>query len=262
MKLMEEIVSTANVQRAWRRVRSNRGAAGVDRVTVTDFPQLFRPQWPSIKRQLLDGTYAPKPVRSMAIPKPGGGIRILGIPTVVDRVIQQAVLQVLTPIFDPEFSDSSFGFRPKRSAHGAVKQVRRYIKQRRKVAVALDLEKFFDRVHHDVLMARVARKVHDRRVLSLIGRYLVAGVLKEGVHQPVTQGTPQGGPLSPLLANILLDDLDKELEHRGHRFARYADDFVILVRSAAAGRRVKASVTRWLRRHLRLDVNASMRQCV
>jgi RNA-directed DNA polymerase len=172
-------------------------------------------------------------------------------------VIQQAVLQVLTPLFDPDFSESSFGFRPKRSAHGAVKQVRRFIASGYKVAVDMDLEKFFDKVHHDVLMARVARKVHDRRVLALIGRYLRAGVMVEGAHQPVTEGTPQGGPLSPLLANVLLDDLDKELERRGHRFSRYADDFLILVRSKTAARRVKSSVTRWLRRHLRLVVNGS-----
>lgn len=258
--LMEEILATANVKRAWQRVKANRGAPGVDGVTIAAFPDAFRARWPSIKSSLLGGTYAPQPVRRHVIPKPGGGERLLGIPTVLDRVIQQAVLQVLTPMFDPGFSESSYGFRPGRSAHGAVKQVRLHIKSGAKVVVDMDLEKFFDRVQHDVLMARVARKVCDRRVLNLIGRFLRAGVMVEGTHQAVTEGTPQGGPLSPLLANILLDDLDKELERRGHRFVRYADDFLIFVRTTTAGHRVKSSVTRWLHGVLRLSVNESKSQ--
>jgi RNA-directed DNA polymerase len=265
---MEQVVSASNIKRAWQRVRANRGAAGVDGVTVHDFADKTRELWPAIRRQLLDGSYEPQPVRRKAIPKPDGSQRMLGIPTVLDRLIQQAVLQVLTPLFDPGFSESSFGYRPRRSAHGAVKQVRRWVKEGHRVAVDLDLTKFFDRVQHDVLMARVSRKVKDRRVLALIGRYLRAGAMVEGVLQPVQMGTPQGGPLSPLLANILLDDLDKELERRGLRFARYADDIVILVRSLTAGRRVKDSVTRWLQRHLRLEVNetkskvAPINQCL
>jgi RNA-directed DNA polymerase len=258
--LMEQIVSADNIKRAWQRVRSNRGAAGVDGVTVTAFAEHVREVWPTVRRQLLDGTYGPQPVRRKAIPKPDGTQRMLGIPTVLDRVIQQAVLQVLTPLFDGDFSPSSFGYRPGRSAHGAVKLVQRQFKQGYQYVVDLDIAKFFDRVHHDVLMARVSRKVHDKRVLGLIGRYLRAGVMVEGVLHPVEMGTPQGGPLSPLLANILLDDLDKELERRGLCFARYADDLVIVVRSRAAGVRVKASVTRWLRRHLRLEVNETKSQ--
>jgi len=261
-ELMEQIVSAGNIKRAWQRVRANRGAPGVDGVTVDEFAAQVRELWPAIRRQLLDGTYWPQPVRRKTIPKPDGSPRMLGIPTVLDRMIQQAVLQVLTPLFDPSFSVSSFGYRPERSAHGAVKQVRRWAKQGHRVAVDLDLTKFFDRVQHDVLMARVSRKVKDKRVLALIGRYLRAGVMVEGVLQPVEMGTPQGGPASPLLANILLDDLDKELERRGLRFARYADDITILVRSIAAGRRVKVSVTRWLRRHLRLEVNETKSKVV
>jgi RNA-directed DNA polymerase len=253
--LMEQIVAPSNIKRAWQRVCSNRGAAGVDGITVEQFAASTRELWPTIRRQLLDGTYQPKPVRRKAIPKPDGSSRMLGIPTVLDRLIQQAVLQVLSPMFDPSFSESSFGYRPGRSAHGAVKQVERHIGRGHRIAVDMDLSKFFDRVQHDVLMTRVARRVRDRRVLGLIGRYLRADVMVDGILQPVEIGTPQGGPLSPLLANILLDDLDKELERRGLCFARYADDFVILVRSEAAGWRVKASVTRWLWRWLKLEVN-------
>ncbi len=192
--------------------------------TLKQFPEHFRPLWPELRQQLLDGTYRPEAVRRKAIAKPDGGERLLGIPNVQERLIQQAILQVLTPIFDPDFSESSFGFRPKRSAHGAVKQAKRYIKQGCRFAVNMDLSKFFDRVQHDVLMSCVARKVRDKRMLRLIGRYLRAGVMVNGLVQPSPEGTMQGGPLPPMLANVLLDDLDKELESRGLRFARYADD--------------------------------------
>lgn len=259
--LMELVVDAKNMARAWDQVRRNRGAPGPDGMTIGQFPEFIRENWATIRQQLLDGTYRPQPVRRKTIPKPdGSGERMLGIPTVLDRVIQQAVQQVLTPIFDPEFSESSFGFRPKRSAHGAVKQAQRYIRQGRGYAVDMDLSKFFDRVQHDVLMVRVARKVRDKRLLRLIGRYLRAGVMVEGVVQATGEGTPQGGPLSPLLANILLDDLDKELDQRGLRFARYADDFVILVKTYRSARRVFQSVGRFLTRKLRLVVNRQKSQ--
>jgi RNA-directed DNA polymerase len=253
--LMERIVDRANMRRAWKRVKANKGAPGSDGMTLEDFPSFARSHWSAIRQDLLDGTYEPQPVRRVSIPKPNGGERRLGIPSVVDRVIQQAIGQVLTPIFDPEFSESSFGFRPGRSAHGAVRQVQRTIGEGYRFAVDLDLEQFFDRVNHDVLMARVARKVRDKCLLGLIGRYLRAGVLVGDLIQATELGTPQGGPLSPLLANILLDDLDKELERRGYRFARYADDLLILVKSPRTGERVKASVTRYLTRELKLAVN-------
>jgi len=254
-ELMGRIVDAANMRRAWKRVKANQGAPGSDGMTLEDFPAFARLHWPNIRQALLEGSYRPKPVRRVAIPKPNGGERLLGIPSVVDRVIQQAIGQVLTPIFDPEFSESSFGFRPGRSAHGAVRQVQRHIGEGYRIVVDLDLEKFFDRVNHDVLMARVARKVRDKCLLGLIGRYLRAGVLVGDLIQATELGTPQGGPLSPLLANILLDDLDKELERRGHRFARYADDLRILVRSLRASERVKTSVTRYLICELKLAVN-------
>ena len=253
--LMERIVDRANMRRAWKRVKANKGAPGSDGMTLEDFPTFARSHWSAVRQDLLDGTYQPQPVRRVSIPKPNGGERWLGIPSVVDRVIQQAIGQVLTPIFDPGFSESSFGFRPGRSAHGAVRQVQRTIGEGYRFAVDLDLEQFFDRVNHDVLMARVARKVRDKCLLGLIGRYLRAGVLVGDIIQATELGTPQGGPLSPLLANILLDDLDKELERRGYRFARYADDLLILVKSPRTGERVKASVTRYLTRELKLAVN-------
>jgi RNA-directed DNA polymerase len=253
--LMKRTVDRANMRRAWKRVKANKGAPGSDGMTLEDFPTFARSHWSTIRQDLLDGTYQPQPVRRVSIPKPNGGERLLGIPSVVDRVIQQAIGQVLTPIFDPGFSESSFGFRPGRCAHGAVRQVQRTIGEGYRFAVDLDLEKFFDRVNHDVLMARVARKVRDKRLLGLIGRYLRAGVLVGDIIQATELGTPQGGPLSPLLANILLDDLDKELERRGYRFARYADDLLILVKSPRTGERVKASVTRYLTRELKLAVN-------
>jgi len=260
--LMEAIVDPDNMQRAWNQVRANRGAPGPDGITLGEFPDWLRPRWPTIRQQLLDGTYRPKPVRRKTIAKPDGGERLLGIPNVLDRLIQQAILQVLTPVFDPEFSESSHGFRPGRSAHGAAKQVQRTIRRGYRFAVDMDLSKFFDRVQHDVLMSRVARKVRDQRLLTLIGRYLRAGILVEGVLQASEEGTPQGGPASPFLANILLDDLDKELERRGLPFVRYADDFVIFTRSRRAAERVFRSVNRYLTRHLRLVVNETKSRIV
>lgn len=254
--LMAQVMDRANVQRAWKRVKANRGAPGVDGMTLEEFPTFARSHWPTIRQALLEGTYQPSPVRRKSIPKPAGrGFRLLGIPTVIDRVIGQAIQQILTPIFDLGFSESSFGFRPGRSAHGALRQVQRHIGQGHRIVVDLDLEKYFDRIQHDVLMARIARKVRDKCLLALIGRYLRAGVLVGDLIQESGIGTPQGSPLSPLLANILLDDLDKELERRGHRFVRYADDLVILVRSFRAGERVKASITKYLTTNLKLVVN-------
>jgi len=253
--MMEAIVDPANMRRAWDQVRGNRGAPGPDGITLSQFPEWLRPQWAAIRQQLLDGAYEPSPVRRKTIDKPDGGQRQLGIPNVLDRLIQQAIQQVLTPVFDPGFSDSSHGFRPGRSAHGAAKQVQRTIRRGRRFVVDMDLSKFFDRVQHDVLMSRVARKVRDRRLLKLIGRYLLAGVMVEGVLQSSPEGTPQGGPLSPLLANILLDDLDKELERRGLPFVRYADDFVIFTKTRRAAERVFRGVNRYLTKTLRLVVN-------
>ncbi len=252
---MEAIVDTDNVSEAWKRVRANKGAAGVDEVSIEDFPELFRSAWPRLREHLASGSYEPAPTLRVEIEKPDGGKRLLGIPTVLDRVIQQAIVRALGPILDPAFSESSFGFRPKRSARQAVEQVRGMIKSGRRVAVDLDLSKFFDRVDHDILMSRLARRIRDKRVLRLIGKYLRAGVQIEGRLQPTVEGVPQGGPLSPLLANVVLDELDKELESRGHRFARYADDFVVLVRSLRSGERVMASVRRFLECRLKLKVN-------
>lgn len=254
-RLLEEVLSFTNLTSAWKQVRSNKGAPGIDGVSIDEFPDRTREHWSAIQQSLLDGTYHPNPVKRVEIPKDSGGTRPLGIPTVLDRLIQQAIAQVLNPIFDPGFSESSFGFRPGRSAHDAVYKVRGYIRQGLRQAVDMDLAKFFDTVDHDVLMQRVARKVKDKRVLALIGKYLRAGAMVNGRLQESRKGVPQGGPLSPLLANILLDDLDKELERRGLRFARYADDFVILVRSPRAGKRVMWSIRRFLERGLKLTVN-------
>jgi RNA-directed DNA polymerase len=254
--LMARVMAPVNLRRAWKRVKANRGAPGVDGITIDDFSAFAQAHWPGIRRALLDGSYRPQPVRRVEIPKPKGrGVRLLGIPTVTDRVIQQAIAQVLTPLFDPGFSESSFGFRPGRCAHGALRQVQHHIRAGYRVAVDLDLEKFFDRVHHDVLLERVGRKVRDKQLLALIARYLRAGVLVGDIIQASEMGTPQGGPLSPLLFNVMLDDLDVELERRGHRFVRYADDLLILVRSLRAGERVKTSITRYLTTKLRLVVN-------
>lgn len=266
--LMEAVLSPVNLHRAWRRVKANQGAPGIDGLRIEDFPAHARAHWPAIRQALSEGCYQPQPVRRVSIPKPDGGERALGIPTVVDRVIQQAIAQVMTPLFDPDFSASSYGFRPKRSAHDALRQVKADMAAGYRIAVDLDLAKFFDNVDHDILMARVARRIRDKRLLALIGRYLRAGVLINDGIQPSELGTPQGGPLSPLLANILLDDLDRELESRGHRFARYADDLMVLVRSERAGQRVKANLTAYLDRHLKLPVNekksqvAKIDQCV
>lgn len=253
--LMEAVVDEANLETAWKNVKANRGAPGPDGVTIAKFPEWFRTRWPRIRQQLLDGTYRPGPVRRKTIAKSDGGQRLLGIPNVIERLIQQAIVQVLTPIFDPHFSESSFGFRPKRSAHGAAKQVQRIIRRGHRFAADIDLSKFFDRVQHDVLMTRVARRVDDKLLLRLIGRYLRAGVMVEGVLQPTDVGAPQGGPLSPLLSNILLDDLDNELERRGLPFVRYADDFAVFAKSQRAAERIMTSVSRYLTDELRLAVN-------
>jgi len=258
--LLERMLSRENMLKAWKRVKANKGAPGIDNMSVEDFPEYARNKWDSIRESLLAGIYQPSPVRRVEIPKATGGTRPLGIPTVLDRVIQQSIYQVLMPMFDPGFSESSYGFRPGRSAKDAVYQIREYIREGYRVAVDMDLSKFFDTVNHDVLMHRVARKVRDKSVLRLIGKYLRAGVMVNGRLQATRKGVPQGGPLSPLLANILLDDLDKELERRGHRFVRYADDFIILVKSQRAGERVMLSVQRFLERKLKLKVNQDKSQ--
>lgn len=253
---MEAVVDRENMTAAYKRVVGNKGAAGVDGMTVDELNPFLHREWSRVKEELLAGRFMPSPVRLVEIPKPGGGVRALGIPTVVDRLVQQAVLQVLSPVFDPVFSESSFGFRPGRSAHQAVLSARAHVASGKRWVVDLDLEKFFDRVNHDVLMSRVARRVGDKRMLGLIRRFLQAGVMSGGLVSVRSEGTPQGGPLSPLLSNILLDDLDRELERRGHAFARYADDVNIYVQSRAAGERVLASITGFLEKRLRLRVNA------
>lgn len=249
------MLASDNLARAWKRVKSNQGAPGIDGVTVQDWPAHARAHWPALRGQIERGRYQPQAVRRVEIPKPDGGKRLLGIPTVTDRVVQQAIAQVLTPIFDPTFSESSFGFRPGRNAHQAIRQVQATVKDGYRIAVDIDLAKFFDTVNHDVLMNRLGRTIADQRLLDLIGRYLRAGVLVGEHIEPSDIGTPQGGPLSPLLANILLHQLDRELERRGHRFARYADDLVILVKSQRAGERVMRSITRYLETALKLKVN-------
>ncbi|HEU4655413.1 MAG TPA: group II intron reverse transcriptase/maturase [Steroidobacteraceae bacterium] len=254
-ELMEQICARENLIRAWQRVKANQGAAGFDEVSVPDFPAWAREHWPMIKKQLREGTYQPNAVRRVWIPKANGAQRPLGIPCVADRVIQQAIAQVIGPIFEGQFSDYSFGFRPGRSAHQAVKHVRDYVRRGYKQVVDIDLAAFFDCVNHDVLMRLLARQVKDKRVLKLIGRYLRAGVMVDGVKHPTPVGVPQGGPLSPLLANIVLHELDVYLEAQDRHFARYADDFVICVRSSSAAQRVKAHVTRFLKQRLKLNIN-------
>ena len=252
---MEAVVERGNLWRAYGRIMRNKGAAGVDGLTVSGLKAWLQQHWPSVKTALLAGSYMPAAIRKVEMPKPNGGVRTLGIPTVLDRLIQQALLQALQPEFEPEFSEHSYGFRPGRNAGQAVQRAQGYIREGRRWVVDLDLEKFFDRVNHDILMSRVARKVKDERVLKLIRRYLEAGMMSEGVVSARTEGTPQGGPLSPLLSNILLTDLDRELERRGHRFCRYADDCNIYVGSEAAGQRAMAAMTGYLEKQLKLRVN-------
>jgi RNA-directed DNA polymerase len=252
---MEQVVDRANLQRAYQRVKRNKGAPGIDGLAVTELGDLVRQHWPTIRAKLLDGTYQPQPVRRVTIPKPNGGERVLGIPTVLDRLVQQAIHQVLSPLFEPTFSDHSYGFRPGRNAHQAVQAAQAYVSAGHDWVVDLDLEKFFDQVNHDLLMQRVREGVSDRRVLKLIRKYLKVGVMIDGLHSVQQQGTPQGGPLSPLLSNILLTDLDRELERRGHHFVRYADDVSIYVKSERAGHRVMESVSDFVTRRLKLNVN-------
>jgi RNA-directed DNA polymerase len=256
-RLMEEVCDRHNLEVAWKRVRGNKGSPGVDGLTIDETLEYLRKHWAIIREQLLSGTYTPQPVKRVEILKPDGGIRKLGVPCVVDRVIQQAFLQVLQKQWDPTFSEHSYGFRPGRSAHQAVAQAQRYIAEGYNYVVDIDLEKFFDRVNHDRLMARVAARVSDKRALKLIRAFLNAGVMENGLVRPIDEGTPQGGPLSPLLSNLVLDELDRELLRRGHRFCRYADDCNIYVRSHRAGERVMASISRFLITKLRLKVNES-----
>jgi len=257
LRLMEAVVERSNLFSAYERVVKNHGAPGVDGLTVSEFKPWLQRHWARVRQDLLTGVYEPSSVRKVEIPKPQGGVRMLGIPTVLDRLIQQALNQVLQPLFDPEFSSSSYGFRPGRNAHQAVEAARGYVAEGERWVVDLDLEKFFDRVNHDVLMARVVRKVKDDRVLKLIRRYLEAGLMEGGVTSMRTEGTPQGGPLSPLLSNILLDDLDRALERRGLSFCRYADDCNIYVASKRAGERTMQAVRAFLEQRLKLKVNAS-----
>jgi RNA-directed DNA polymerase len=254
-RLMEEVCERDNLKEALRQVKANRGSAGIDRMTVGQLPDYLQQHWPAIREQLLNGTYEPQPVRRVEIPKPDGGVRKLGIPSVLDRFIQQAVMQVLQRRWDRTFSQHSYGFRPGRSAHQAVAQAQQYIAGGHGWCIDFDLEKFFDRVNHDKLMSQIAKRIEDKRLLRLIRAFLNAGVMENGLVSPSVEGTPQGGPLSPLLSNLVLDELDRELERRGHRFVRYADDCNIYVRSERAGQRVMKSVTQFIMRKLKLKVN-------
>jgi len=254
-RILEEVCERANLKEALRQVKGNKGSAGVDRMTVDQLGNYLKQHWSAIREQLLNGTYEPKPVRRVEIPKPDGGMRKLGIPTALDRFIQQAVMQVLQKRWDPTFSQYSYGFRPRRSAHYAVAQAQQYIAQGYGWVIDLDLEKFFDRVNHDKLMGQIAKRVEDKRLLKLIRAFLNAGVMENGLVSPSVEGTPQGGPLSPLLSNLVLDELDRELECRGHRFVRYADDCNIYVRSERAGQRVMESISRFITQKLKLKVN-------
>src|SRR6266481_7555163 len=256
-QLMEEVVERENLRKALKRVQANQGSPGVDGMTVEQLPGYLKGHWTAIREQLMEGTYEPQPVKRVEIGKPEGGVRKLGVPTVVDRFVQQAVQQVLQHRWDPTFSDSSYGFRPGRSQHEAVAQAQKYVAEGYGWCVDLDLEKFFDRVNHDKLMGQIAKRVQDKRLLKLIRAFLNAGVMENGLVSPSVEGTPQGGPLSPLLSNLVLDELDRELERRGHRFVRYADDSNIYVRSERAGQRVMESVKRYLTEKLKLKVNES-----
>src|ERR1700719_4074139 len=252
---MEAIVERNNLKKALARVKANKGAAGIDGMSFEDLSPYLKEHWPTIRAQLLDGTYKPQPVRRVEIPKASGGLRPLGIPPVLDRFIQQAVMQVLQADWDGTFSEASFGFRPRRSAHQAVERAQAYIASGHAVVVDIDLEKFFDRVNHDVLMGLIAKRVADKRILKLIRGFLTAGAMEGGLVSPTEEGTPQGGPLSPLLSSLMLDVLDKELEKRGHRFVRYADDCNIYVRSQRAGERVLAGIEKLLEKRLKLKIN-------
>ena len=256
-RLMEEVCDRQNLEVAWKRVRGNKGSPGIDGMTIDAAVDYLREHWPTIRSQLLTGTYQPQPVRRVEIPKPDGGVRKLGVPCVVDRLTQQAVLQVLQRRWDPTFSEHSYGFRPGRSAHQAVAQAQCYVAEGYCYVVDIDLENFFDRVNHDILMARIAERISDKRLLKLIRAFLNAGVMENGLVSPTTEAAPQGGPLSPLLSNLVLDEFDKELMRRGHRFCRYADDCNIYVRSRRAGERVMATACRFLTTRLRLKVNES-----
>ncbi|PVZ66808.1 group II intron reverse transcriptase/maturase, partial [Pelagibaculum spongiae] len=260
--LLKRMLQKENLQQAWKRVKANKGAPGIDGMSIEQFPIWGKDHWQNVAQSLQDGTYQPSPVRRVEIDKADGGKRPLGIPTVIDRVIQQAITQVLMPIFDPGFSNYSYGFRPNRSAHQAVRYAQQCIKQKRQFAVDVDLSKFFDRVNHDLLMTLLGRKVRDKSLLKLIAKYLRAGIIDGQQFITSQQGVPQGGPLSPLLSNIMLDQLDKELESRKHLFARYADDFIILVKSRRAGERVLSSINRFIEQRLKLQINREKSQVV
>jgi RNA-directed DNA polymerase len=254
--MLEQLLSRENLLGALKRVEANKGSHGVDGMSVKSLREHIKQNWQTIRQAIEEGTYQPSPVRRVEIPKPnGGGVRMLGIPTVTDRMLQQAIAQVLTPLFDPQFSEHSYGFRPKRRGHDAVRKAREFMKEGYRFVVDLDLEKFFDRVNHDRLMMKISEKVKDKKVLLLIRKYLQSGVMENGLVKQTSEGAPQGGPLSPLLSNIVLDELDKELEKRGHRFVRYADDCNIYVKTKRSGERVKASVTRFIETRLKLKVN-------
>lgn len=260
--LMEEICKPANLNRAYKRVKANKGAAGTDGMTIDELFNWIAEHKESLIESMLAGTYQPKPVRGIEIPKPGNkGVRLLGIPCVVDRLVQQSILQVLEPLLDPTFSDSSYGFRPGRSAHQALKKAQEYVRDGHGIVVDVDLEKFFDRVNHDILMSKLAKHIKDKRLLKIIRCFLSTGILMHGIYTDRLEGVSQGGPLSPLLSNLMLDDLDKELERRGHKFCRYADDANIYVRSLRAGERVLLSVKQYLKNHLKLQVNDAKSGC-
>ncbi|MDF0729116.1 group II intron reverse transcriptase/maturase, partial [Cytobacillus sp. S13-E01] len=253
--LMERILSRENLLSALKRVERNKGSHGVDGMSVQNLRKHILEHWESMKMELLEGTYDPQPVRRVEIPKPDGGMRLLGIPTVIDRLIQQAIAQILTSLYDPAFSDHSYGFRPNRSAHDAVKKAKGYIQEGNRWVIDIDLEKFFDKVNHDRLMGALAKRIEDKRLLKLIRKYLKSGIMIDGIVTTSEEGTPQGGPLSPLLSNIVLDELDKELEERGHKFVRYADDCNIYVKTEKAGNRVMNSITSFIEGKLKLKVN-------